>query len=150
MDLGEAFSSINKGIGLLQTHSIVETMALSWSSSLESSRPPDRSSFCLASGARRKLASNKNTFHELSRHPCFSHLIHPTHLVPGWLEVVGVSEVAADWWCHTLEYFLRDFPRNGISSNGSIFVAEFSRNEEKFLFKMQEEDLRCSYCCMSF
>ena len=109
-----------------------------------------RSNFCLASGARRLLASNKQRSCLPSCRPCFSHLDHPRDLVPGWLEVDGVSEVAADWWCHTLGYSLNGFPLNGISGDGIVFVAERIREKEKLVFKIQEEDLRCSHDCMSF
>jgi len=108
------------GWGCLQSHSTVATMALSWSFSLESSRPPDRSSFCLESGARRVLASKKNTCCLPSCRSCFIHLNHPRHLIPRWLEVDGVSEVVVDWWCHTRGYSLNGFPLNGISRYGSI------------------------------
>jgi len=123
--------SINEGLEILKRHPTIEIMSLSWSSSLDSSRPPDRSSF----HPRRVLVSNENTFHELSRHPCFSHLIRPRHLVPGWLEVGGVSEVAVDWWCHTLEYLVQDLPRNGISGYGRIFCCKNIQGEGEIPFQ---------------
>lgn len=110
-------------------------MALRWSSSLKSSRPPDRSSFYPATGARRVLASNKDTCYQFSRHPCFIHLIHTRHLVPGWLEVGGVSEVAVDWWCRTLEYLVQDFPRNGISGYDSISCCKNIQGEGEIPFQ---------------
>ena len=103
-----------------------------------------RSNFCLASGARRLLASNKQRSCLPSCRPCFSHLDHPRDLVPGWLEIDGVSEVAADW-CSGV--FSKWFPPQW---HLIVFVAERIREKEKFLFKMQEEDLRCSHDCMSF
>ena len=68
--------------------------------------------------------SNKNTCYGLSCHPCFIHLIRPKHLVPGWLEVERVLEVAVDWWCYALEYSLRDFSRNDISGYGGILCCK--------------------------
>ena len=79
-----------------QNHSSIVIMTFGWSSSLESSCPPDRSSRCLVIDARRVFASNKNTSYLPSCRPCFSHLIHPRHLVHGWLEVDAVSEIKAD------------------------------------------------------
>jgi len=110
-------------------------MALSWSFSLESSRPPDRSSFCLESGARRVLASNKNTCCLPSRRSCFIHLNHPRHLVPEWSEVDGVSEVAANWWYHTRGNPLNGFPFNGISGDGIVFVVGTYQGEGEILFQ---------------
>ena len=110
-------------------------MALKWNSSLKSSRPPHRSSLYPAIGARRVLTSNKFTCYQVSRHPCFIHLIHPRHLVPGWLEVGGVSEVAVDWWCHTLEYLVQDLPRNGISGYGRIFCCKNIQGEGEIPFQ---------------
>ena len=110
-------------------------MALSWSFSLESSRPPDRSSFCLESGARRVLASKKNTCCLPSCRSCFIHLNHPRHLIPRWLEVDGVSEVGVDWWCHTRGKCLNGFTLNGISGDGTVFVAEIYQGEGEILFQ---------------
>ena len=86
-------------------HLTIETMALCWWSALKSSRPPDISSFFPTTGARRVLASNKNTFCELSHHPCNSSLSHPGRLVLVIIEVEGVSEVAVVWLCPILGYF---------------------------------------------
>ena len=77
-------------------------MAFSWSSSLESSRPPDRSNRYIAIDDRRVFASSKDTCYLPSCRPYFSQLIHPRHLVLGWLRVDAISEVKADWWFHTL------------------------------------------------
>jgi len=79
--------------------------------------------------ARRVFASSKNTSYLPSCRPCFSHLIHPRHLVHGWLEVDAVSEVKADWWFHTLEGRFNDSPLNGIFGDGIIFVAETYQGE---------------------
>ena len=77
-------------------------MAFSWSSSLESSRPPDRSNRYIAIDDRRVFASSKDTCYLPSCRPYFSQLIHPRHLVLGWLRVDAISEVKADRWFHTL------------------------------------------------
>jgi len=106
-------------------------MVFSWSSSLESSRSPDRSSRSLTIDARRVFASNKNTCYLPSRRPFFSHLIHPRHLVPGWLEVDAILEVKADWWFHTLEGRFNGFPLNGIFGDGIVFVVETYQGEEE-------------------
>ena len=79
-----------------------------------------RSNFCLASGARRLLASNKQRSCLPSCRPCFSHLDHPRDLVPGWLEMTGA-----------LGYSLNGFPLNGISGDGIVFVAETNQGEEE-------------------
>ena len=79
--------------------------------------------------ARRVFASGKNTCCLPSRRPCFSHLIHPRHLVPGWLEVDAILEVKADWWFHTLEGRFNGFPLNDIFGDGIVFVVETYQGE---------------------
>ena len=110
-------------------------MALSWSFSLKTLNLLIGIVFCLASGARRVLVSNKNTCYLPSHRSCFIHLNHPRHLVPGWLEVDGVSEVAADWWYHTRGNPLNGFPFNGISGDGIVFVVGTYQGEGDILFQ---------------
>ena len=118
--LSRALLSINEGMKLIEevSHHINHCSKMEF---LSEKLPTLSYSLYPAIGARRVLTSNKFTCYQVSRHPCFIHLIHPRHLVPGWLEVGGVSEVAVDWWCHTLEYLVQDLPRNGISGYGRIF-----------------------------
>ena len=105
------FLLINKGVELLQRHPTIETMTLCWSSALESSRPPNRSSSLPVTGARRVLASNNDTFCEPSHHPCNPPLIHPGRLVPVIIEVEGVSRVLATWLCPPLGYSFIESPK---------------------------------------
>ena len=56
-------------------------------------------------------------------------LVHPSRLLPGWIEVDGVSEAEADWWCHTLEGRFNGFPLNGIFGDGIVFVVETYQGE---------------------
>ena len=107
------FSSIKEGMRFFRNYSFIVVMALSWSSSLESSRPLDRSSCYLTIDARRLFVSNKN----------------PRHLVPGWLKVDPISKVKVDWWFHTLEGRFNCFPLNGIFGDSIIFVAEMYQGE---------------------
>ena len=104
----EASLSINKGNELLQRQ---VDMALIWCSSLKSSRPPDRCSSLVETGARRVLASNMDTFCALSRQPCFFLRIHPRHLALVIIEVGGVSEVAVFWFCVLLGCYIIQVPK---------------------------------------
>ena len=56
-------------------------------------------------------------------------LVHPGRLLLGWIEVDGVSEAEADWWCHTLEGRFNGFPLNGIFGDGIVFVVETYQGE---------------------
>ena len=47
------------------------------------------------------------------------------------IEVDGVSEAEADWWCHTLEGHFNGFPLNGIFGDGIVFVAKTYQREEE-------------------
>ena len=67
-------------------------MASKWSSSLESTRPPDGSNRFFFVGARSVFASSTNTCYLRGRRPCVSHCSHPGHLAPGGLKVEAVSE----------------------------------------------------------
>ena len=126
-----------------QNHSSIVIMTFGWSSSLESSCPPDRSSRCLVIDARRVFASNKNTSYLPSCRPCFSHLIHPRHLVLGWLRVDAISEVKADRWFHTLGGVLMVSPSMAFLETALFLLQKRIREKEKFLCKMQEKDLLC-------
>ena len=98
--------------------------------------------------ARRVFASGKNTCCLPSRRPCFSHLLYPRLLVPRWLEVDAV-EVKVDSWFHTLEG--RFNAPSMVFLEMTLFLLQRRiREKEKFLCKMQEEDLRCYQDCMSF
>ena len=79
----------------------IADMVFKWSSSLESTRPPDESSRFILVGARRVFANSKNTCYLHGRWPCFSRLIHSGHLVPGGLMVVAISEAFAVYWSHS-------------------------------------------------
>jgi len=114
-------------------------MGSKWSSSLESTRPPDESSRFISVGARRVFASSKNTCYLRGRHLCFSHHSHPGHLAPGGLMVEAVSEAFAVCWSHSLGGSFSGFPLDGFRSDGIVFVAKRIGEEQ-----MQEEDLRCS------
>ena len=106
-------------------------MSFEWSSSLESTRPPDRSSRCVLIGARRVSASSKNTCHLPSHQPCFSHRSHPGRLVPSWLMVEAVSEAFAVCWSHSLGRTLSGFLLDGFCGDGIVFVAKTYQREEE-------------------
>ena len=91
----------------------VVAMSSKWSSSLESTRPPDGSSRFVFVGARRVFASSKNTCYLHGRRPCFSRLIHPGRLAPGGLMVEVVSEAFAVCWSHSLCGSFSGFPLDG-------------------------------------
>ena len=93
-------------------------MGSKWSSSRESTRPPDESSRLVLVGARRVFASSKNTCYLHGCRPCFSRLIHPGRLVPGGLMVEAVSEVFAVCWSHS--------PGGSFSGSPSMASAEIA------------------------
>jgi len=140
-------SSIKRGSGLCGVSIRAAVMAFEWRSSLESTRPPDISSRFQVMDARREFASNKNTCYLPSRQPCFLLLIHPGHLVLGWLEVEAVSEAFAVWWCRTRGGCYGGFPLNGIFGDGIVFVAKIYPREEE----MPPNDARRGFAmCLIF
>ena len=106
-------------------------MGSKWSSSLESTRPPDESSRFIFVGTRRVFASSKNTCYLRGRRPCFSRLIHPGRLVPGGLMVEAVSEAFAVCWSHSLSGSFSDFPLDGFWRDGIVFVAKHIREKSR-------------------
>ena len=102
----------------------VVAMSSKWSSSRESTRPPNGSSRFVFVGARRVFASNKNTCYLRGRRPCFSRLIHPGRLVPGGLMVEAVSEAFAVCWSHSLGF-------SGFCGGGIVFDAKRIREKSR-------------------
>ena len=102
----------------------VVAMCSKWSSSLESTRPPDGSSRFAFVGARRVFTSSKNTCYLRGRHLCFSHRSHPGRLAPSGLMVEAVSEAFAVCWSHYLGFSC--FWRDGI-----VFVAKHIREKSR-------------------
>ena len=88
----------------------VVVMGSKWSSSLESTRPPDGSSRLAFVGARRVFASRKKTCYVHGRRPCFLHRSHPDRLAPGGLMVEAMSKDFAVCWSHSLSGSFSDFP----------------------------------------
>ena len=120
-------------------------MALGWCATLSSSRPPDTSSFSPATGARTRLASNKDSFLYIDLYSCSSHHCCPGHLVPvgtRWKKLQGgqwsgcVVLLGIPGW---------KFPRNAMSGKGTKSCCDMFREKGKFLVKMQEVDLRGFY-----
>ena len=99
-------------------------MGSKWSSSLESTRPPDESSRFVLMGARRVFASSKNTCYLRGRWPCFSRLIHPGRLVPGGLMVEAVLEACP---CGSFS----GSPLDGFYGDGIVFVAKRIREKSR-------------------
>ena len=109
----------------------VVVMGSKWSSSLESTRPPDGSSRFIFVGARRVFASSKNTCYLRGRRPCFSRLIHSGCLVPGGLMVEAVSEAFAVCWSHYLGGSFSGSPLDGFWIDGIVFVAKHIREKSR-------------------
>ena len=143
-----ATSSTNWGCRLSWT-SVVVAMAFEWSSSLESTRPSDRSSRYVLIDARRGFASSKSTCYLPSRRPCFSRLFHSGRLVPGWLMVEAVSEAFAVWWCHTLGRLLVVYPSMASTEMALFLLQKRIREKKKWQWMMQEENLRCAWSFIS-
>jgi len=105
-------------------------MGSKWSSSLESTRPPDESTRFILVGARRVFASSTNTCYLLGRHLCFAHRSHPScHSGAG-----GSCVRSLFGW----ELWL--FPPRWLLERWHCFCCKTYQGEEQ----VQEEDLRCS------
>ena len=109
-------------------------MVSKWSSSLESTRPPNESSRSNLVGARRVFESSKNTCYLRGRHPCFSHRSHFGHLAPGGLTVEAVSEAFAVYWCFS-GFFLNGFWR--ALTVEALVVSSSNASGEMALFLLQ-------------
>jgi len=99
-------------------------MGSKWSSSLESTRPPDESSRFVLVGARRVFASSKNTCYLHGCHHCFSQRSHPGRLAPDGLMVEAVSEAFSGGNCGC-------FPLDGFWRDGIVFVAKPIREKSR-------------------
>ena len=97
-----------------------------WSSSLETTRPPDESTRFILVGARRVFASCTNTCYLSGRNLCFSHRSHPGRLAPGGLMVEAVSEAFVVCWSHSLGGSFSGFWRDDI-----VFVAKHIREKSR-------------------
>ena len=109
----------------------VVAMGSKWSSSLESTRPPDGSSRIILIGARRVFASSKNTCYLRGRRPCFSRLIHPDRLAPGGLMVEAVSEAFMLCWSHFPGGSFSGSPLDGFWRDGIVFIAKHIREKSR-------------------
>ena len=99
-------------------------MGSKWSSSLESTRPPDGSTRFILVGARRVFANGTNTCYLRGRHHCFSHRSHPGRLALGGLMVEAVSEAFVVCWSNSLGF-------SGIWGDGIVFVAKRIREKSR-------------------
>jgi len=106
-------------------------MGSKWSSSLESTRPPDESSRFIFVGARRAFASSKNTCYLRGHRPCFSHRSYPGRLAPGRLMVEAVSEAFVVSWSHSPGGSFSGFPLDGFWRDGIVFVAKPIREKSR-------------------
>ena len=105
-------------------------MVSKWSSSLESTRPPDGSTRFVLVGARRVFASSTNACYLSCRHLCSSHCSHPGCLDRELVEAVSEAFSGGDCGC---------LPR-WLLERWHYFCCKTYQGEEQ----MQEEDLRCS------
>ena len=118
------FFYLSRACGAYFFELAVVAMCSKWSSSLESTQPPDGSSRFFFVGARRVFASSTNTYYLRGRHLCFSHRSHPGRLAPSGLMVEAVSEAFAVCWSHYLGFSC--FWRDGI-----VFVAKHIREKSR-------------------
>ena len=107
-------------------------MGSKWTSSLESTRPPDGSTRFVLVGARRVFASSTNTCYLSGRHHCFSHRSHPGCLDRELVE--AVSEAFSGGNCGCLS------PPRWLLERWHYFCCKTYQGKEQ----MQEEDLWCS------
>ena len=112
----------------------VVAMGSKWSSSLESTRPPNESSRSNLVGSRRVFACSKNTCYLRGRHPCFSHRSHLGHLAPGGLTVEAVLEAFAVCWSFS-GFFLDGFWR--ALTVEALVVSSSNASREMALFLLQ-------------
>ena len=97
-------------------------MGSKWSSSMESTRPPDESTRFVLVGARRVFASSTNTCYLSGRHPYSSHRSHPGCLDRELME--AVSEAFSGGNCGCL-------PHDVFWSDGIVFVAKHIREKNR-------------------
>ena len=105
-------------------------MVSKWSSSLESTRPPDGSTRFVILGTRRVFASSTNTCYLSGCRSCSSHRSHPGCLDRELVEAVSEAFSGGDCGC---------LPR-WLLERWHCFCAKTYQGEEQ----VQEEDLRCS------
>ena len=105
-------------------------MVSKWSSSLESTRPPDGSTRFVILGTRRVFASSTNTCYLSGCRSCSSHRSHPGCLDRELVEAVSEAFSGGDCGC---------LPR-WLLERWHCFCAKTYQEEEQ----VQEEDLRCS------
>ena len=105
-------------------------MSSKWSSSLESTRPPDESTRFVLVGARRVFASSTNTCFLSGHRLCSTHHSHPGCLDRELVEAVSEAFSGGDCGC---------LPR-WLLERWHCFCCKTYQGEEQ----MQEEDLRCS------
>ena len=98
-------------------------MGSKWSSSLESTRPPDESTRFVLVGARRVFASSTNTCYLSDRRLCFSHRSHPGCLGGELVEAVTEAFSGGNCGCFPLDGFWRD---------GIVFVAKRIREKSRY------------------
>ena len=118
------FFFLSRVCGICFFNLAVVAMGSKWSSSLESTRPPDESSRFVSVGARRVFASSKNTCYLHGRHHFFSHRSHPDRLAPDGLMVEAVSEAFSGGNCGC-------FPLDGFWRDGIVFVAKPIREKSR-------------------
>ena len=105
-------------------------MGSKWSSSMESTRPPNESTRFVLLGARRVFASSTNTCYLSGRRPFSSHHSHPGCLDRELVEAVSEAFSGGDCGC---------LPR-WLLERWHCFCCKIYQGE----VQMQEEDLRCS------
>ena len=124
-------------------------MALSWCSQLESSRPPDTS---------RHLWQQKVLEEYLRVIRVVLVTTTCIHAAPNG-SIRGIMSMQLPWRevlcgrvassCVILLGFPKwKFPRNGMHGDGTSPCCNVFREKEKFLFKMQVEELRGTYCSL--
>ena len=118
------FFYLSRACGAYFFELAVVAMCSKWSSSLESTQPPDGSSRFFFVGARRVFASSTNTCYLRGHWPCFSHRSHPCRLAHGGLMVEAVSEafLGGNYGCYPVDSFWRD---------GIVFVAKHIREKSR-------------------
>ena len=106
-------------------------MVSKWSSSLESTRPPDGSTRFVILGTRRVFASSTNTCYLSGCRSCSSHRSHPGCLDRELVEAVSEAFLGGNCGC---------LPPRWPLERWHCFCCKTYQGEEQ----VQEEDLRCS------
>ena len=110
----------------------IADMVSKWSSSLESTRPPDESTRFVLVGARRVFETSTNTCFLSGRCLCSSHRSHPGCFCGKLVEAVSEAFSCGNCGC---------LPHDGFWRDGIVFVAKRIREKNRCKKRICESHL---------